>query len=217
MKLVFLGPPGVGKGTQAGRYCEHANVPHISTGDLFRDAVRSNSEVGRKAREFMDAGKLVPDEVVVEMVRKRLAKPDAEKGFVLDGFPRTVAQAEALNDVLGKLEMKLDAVVSFYVTDEVVVERLSGRRSCKDCGALYHIKFNPPPEDGKCSKCRGELFQRSDDEQETIKVRLVEYKEKTKPLENYYKKGGCLVRVDASPKPDEVAEAVLKALERLTD
>ncbi|MHC4663932.1 MAG: adenylate kinase [Planctomycetota bacterium] len=216
MKLVFLGPPGAGKGTQAMRYCAEKKIPHISTGDLFREAVRSETGVGKEARKYMDAGKLVPDEIVIQMVMERLDQPDAKKGFVLDGFPRTVAQAETLDGVLKELGTDIDGAVTFEVADQAVVERLSGRRSCKDCGALHHVKFSPPKKEGICDSCGAELFQRSDDYAETIMVRLKEYHSKTAPLEDYYEKTGRLLRADAASDPDTIAARVLEVTKALS-
>ncbi|MDI7251889.1 MAG: adenylate kinase, partial [Actinomycetota bacterium] len=170
--LILLGPPGAGKGTQAEKISELYGIPHISTGDIFRDNLKRGTELGLKAKEYMDRGELVPDEVVIGIVRGRLAEPDCEKGFVLDGFPRTVAQADALKEMLAGLGKSIHHVLNIQVPDETVVERLTARRTCRSCGAVYHLKFNPPREDGKCDVCGGELYVRDDDREETVRARL---------------------------------------------
>ncbi len=211
MRLIFLGPPGSGKGTQAAKLIEKVQVAHISTGDILRENVKLGTALGLKAKEFMDAGKLVPDDLIVEMMRQRLQKDDCARGFILDGFPRTVAQAEALEKMLNELDMKLDAVILFKVSDEVVVERLSGRRGCRQCGAIYHTRFNPSSSGDSCQICGGELYQRDDDREEVIRKRLDVYHSQTAPLVGYYGERGLLLEVDAGRSSDEVLKTILDA------
>jgi adenylate kinase len=213
MNLVLLGPPGVGKGTQAERLAKNLNVSHISTGDMFREAISNQTEVGKKAKEYLDSGKLVPDEIVIGILAERLEKPDCEAGFVLDGFPRTIPQAEALDGLLKDRNQPLDAVVYYTADESVVVERLSGRRMCRGCGANFHIKFTPPSSEGICDKCGGELYQRTDDNAETIRERLKVYLESTSALVEFYRKGGLLVEVPAESAPDEVERRTMRALD----
>ncbi|MEJ2670810.1 MAG: adenylate kinase [Deltaproteobacteria bacterium] len=195
MNLILLGGPGAGKGTQAKKLIDKFQIPQISTGDILRAAVKEGTEMGRKAKEYMDAGKLVPDEVVIGIIKDRLAQADAKKGFILDGFPRTVPQAEALDKVLVDLGSKIDDVVSIEVDEEALVTRLTGRRTCKnaDCGQMYHIKFTPPKQEGVCDRCGGELYQRDDDNEATVRNRLATYNQATAPLIDYYK-GKALLR-----------------------
>ena len=209
MKLVLLGPPGAGKGTQAQILAKRYSVPHISTGDILREAVRDGTELGREARGFMDRGELVPDDLVVAMVRERLGKEDCARGWLLDGFPRTLPQAEALDAQLRDEEY---AAVYFDVSEEAVVERLSGRRVCSECGHIYHLKFNPPEREGVCDRCCGKLHRRDDDRPETVRARLRAHNEQTATLRGRYENPGKLVRVDASGAPDEVAERIEEAL-----
>jgi adenylate kinase len=190
MNLILLGGPGAGKGTQAKKLIDRYHIPQISTGDILRAAVKEGTELGRKAKEFMDAGKLVPDEVVIGIVEERLKQPDAKKGFILDGFPRTVPQAQALDAALAKLGSKIDHVVSIDVDEEALVERLTGRRTCKSCGQMFHVKFTPPNKAGVCDKCGGELYQRDDDNETTVRSRLATYNQATKPLIDYYSAKG---------------------------
>ncbi len=204
MRLILLGPPGAGKGTQAKRLIERYGIPQISTGDILRAAVRDGTDLGKKAKEYMDAGELVPDEVVIGIIEERLQEADCAKGFILDGFPRTVAQADALNRVLGNLGQAIDHVVSIEVPDEELVERLTGRRTCRGCGAMYHVKFSPPVADGVCDKCGGELYQRDDDREETIRARLKVYHDQTAPLVEYYEKAGLLRRIPGQGSVDEI-------------
>lgn len=213
MKLILLGPPGAGKGTQAAMLVERFGIPQISTGDMLRAAVREQTEMGRKAKEYMDAGGLVPDEVVVGIVRERLQLEDCSSGFILDGFPRTVPQADALKQCLTELAKDLDAVVSLDVDTEALVERLTGRRSCKDCGKGYHIKFDAPSTEGVCDACSGTLIQRDDDQEETIRNRMAVYHEQTAPLEDYYRKGGLLKSVDGMADISVVQEQILGTLQ----
>jgi adenylate kinase len=195
MNLILLGGPGAGKGTQAKKLIDKYQIPQISTGDILRAAVKEGTPMGKKAKEYMDAGKLVPDEVVIGIVEDRLKQPDCTKGFILDGFPRTVPQAEALDTALAKMKSKIDHVVSIDVDEEALVTRLTGRRTCKNaaCGQMYHIKFTPPKKEGVCDKCGGELYQRDDDNETTVRSRLATYNQATKPLIDYYS-GKALVR-----------------------
>jgi len=213
VNIIMLGPPGSGKGTQAKKLIEKFGIPQISTGDLLREAVKNGTELGKQAKSYMDAGKLVPDEVVVGMVKERLSKDDAQKGFILDGFPRTVPQAEALDKTLDQMGKKIDKVVNVDVPDSEVVERLSGRRTCKGCGAMYHVKFNQPKKEGLCDKCGGELYQRDDDNEQTIKRRLEVYHEQTSPLKDYYGKKGLVADVDGTGDINEITKAIEKVLE----
>ena len=213
MKLVLLGPPGAGKGTQAKMLTERFEIPQISTGDILRGAVKDGTPMGLKAKSFMDAGALVPDEVVVGIVRERLQKKDCARGFILDGFPRTVAQADALKETLQSLGKDLDAVVSLEVNTEALVERLTGRRTCRACGRGFHVKFDPPKIEGKCDACGGELFQRDDDREETIRKRLEVYREQTSPLVSYYRGKNLLVAVDGMQGIGAVQEQILSELQ----
>jgi adenylate kinase len=192
MRIVLLGPPGAGKGTQAGILIDHYNVLHIATGDLLRDEVAKKTDLGSQAKEYMDKGELVPDKLVIDMVINKLDSPEAEKGFILDGFPRNVAQAEAFDARLKEKGINLDSVIYLETTEDVIIKRLSGRRICKDCGAVYHILNMPPKNEGICDKCQGELYQREDDQAGTIKNRLEVYNEKTAALIDFYKKQGNL-------------------------
>jgi len=213
MDLIFLGPPGAGKGTQAKMLIEHYNIPQISTGDILRAAVAEGTDLGKKAREYMEAGKLVPDGVVIGIIEQRLKQSDCEKGFILDGFPRTVAQAEALDKVLENLGRKIDHVVSVDVPSEELIKRLTGRRTCKNCGAMYHVMFNPPKSQGICDKCGGELYQRPDDNEETVKSRLDVYEQQTSPLIGFYNNKGLVRRIDGRGGIKEIFEQILKILE----
>jgi adenylate kinase len=204
MRLVFLGAPGVGKGTQADRVAAQFGPPKISTGDLLREAVRDHTPLGVEAKKYMDQGQLVPDSVVIGMVRAKLADGSCSKGFILDGFPRTVAQAEDLGKILAENGMGLDRVINFRVSREDVIRRLSGRRSCPKCQAVYHVNFAPSKEAGRCDRCGGELVQRSDDRPETIEARLKVYDEQTAPLIAYYQSRHLLTELDGSGSVDEV-------------
>ncbi len=212
MNLVFLGPPGAGKGTQAERISGIYGIAHISTGDIFRENIKKGTELGRRAKEYMDRGELVPDEVVIDIVRDALVDEKCDRGFLLDGFPRTVAQAEALEVMLREIGRPLDRVVNLSVPDEVVVERLTARRTCRNCGRNYHLVFNPPKVEGVCDVCGGELFQRDDDREETVRARLEEYRRKTEPLIEYYRERGLLVEVAGDGDMDEVTQAIQEAL-----
>ena len=198
MRIVLLGPPGCGKGTQAKEIVSSYNIPQISTGDMLRLAVKNGSPMGKEAKKFMEEGLLVPDKVVIGIVEERLQGSDCQDGFILDGFPRTIPQADALEEVLKKIGRPLQGVISFEVDDVILIERLSGRRICKECGCGYHVSFDPPRVEGKCDKCGGELFQRDDDKRETIKERLEVYRRQTASLLSYYKEKGLLFSVDGT-------------------
>lgn len=208
-----MGPPGAGKGTQAEGLIEKFQIPHISTGDMFRAAIKAGTSLGMKAKEFMDAGSLVPDEVTIGIVAERLAEADCVNGFLLDGFPRTIAQADALDKILVDLQMKLDGVLNIEVDEVKLIERLTGRRICRQCGATYHMVFNPPSADGVCDKCGGELYQRSDDTLETAKNRLDVYNLQTQPLIEYYRGQGILKEINGDQDISKVLEDILAALE----
>jgi len=212
-RMVLLGPPGAGKGTQGQMLAEELGIPQIATGDILRAAVKEGSELGHKAKSYMDAGDLVPDEVMVGIIRDRLQEPDAAEGYILDGFPRTVAQAEALDDMLVAIGQKLDQVVHIDVDNEVLVERLSGRLICRDCGATYHTRFNPPAKDRVCDLCGGELFQREDDQEDTVRSRLAVFEERTQPLVEYYRQQGIYRKVDGDQDPETVRAEILQAIE----
>ena len=190
MHILLMGPPGAGKGTQAANLVKEFAIPHISTGDMFRAAVKEGTELGKQAKACMDSGKLVPDAVTIGIVKERLAKPDCEKGFILDGFPRTVEQADALSKILPEIGLKLTRVLNINVPAADLIERAVGRRICKKCGATYHIKFNPTKVEGVCDECGGDLYQRADDSEATMKNRLSVYEAQTKPLIDYYQKAG---------------------------
>ncbi|MGE6756229.1 adenylate kinase [Rossellomorea sp. NPDC071047] len=196
MNIVLMGLPGAGKGTQAEKIVDKYGIPHISTGDMFRAAIKGGTELGLKAKSFMDNGDLVPDEVTIGIVRERLSKEDCEKGFLLDGFPRTVAQAEALENILADLGKKMNYVININVDKDILMERLTGRRICKECGATYHLVFNPPTEEGVCDRCDGELYQRADDNEETVQNRLDVNIKQTQPLLAYYEDKGYLKNID---------------------
>ncbi|MDP4104622.1 MAG: adenylate kinase [Bacillota bacterium] len=196
MNLVLMGLPGAGKGTQAEKIVEEYGIPHISTGDMFRAAMKDGTELGLKAKSFMDKGELVPDEVTIGIVRERLSKDDCKKGFLLDGFPRTVPQAEALENILTDLERKIDYVINIDVDKNILMERLTGRRICKSCGATYHLIFNPPAQEGVCDRCGGELYQRADDNAETVQNRLEVNIKQAQPLLDFYEEKGYLRTLD---------------------
>ncbi|NHM25519.1 adenylate kinase [Desulfofundulus sp. TPOSR] len=212
MKLLIMGPPGAGKGTQAEMLVKELNITHISTGDMFRAAIKEGTEMGKKAKEYMDKGELVPDDVVVGMVRDRLQKPDCAKGFLLDGFPRTLAQAQALDDTLQTMGIQLDAVINIAVPRDKLMARLTGRRVCRGCGASYHILFNPPRVEGKCNSCGGELYQRSDDNEEAVSNRLDVYEAQTQPLIDYYAGKGLLKNINGDQEIKKVLEDILACL-----
>lgn len=212
MRLVLVGPPGAGKGTQAEFIAAHFAVPKISTGDIFRDNVARGTELGRQARQYMDAGQLVPDQVTINMVRGRLAEPDAADGFLLDGFPRTVPQAVALDKMIADLGASLDVVLELVVDDDEVIRRLSGRRTCRGCGKVWHVEFDPPSQEGVCDRCGGELYQRDDDRAETVAERLRVYARDTAPLVDYYGAQGKLVGIDATGPVEDVTVRAIDTL-----
>lgn len=212
MRIILLGGPGVGKGTQAQRLSKEYDLPHISTGDIFRQAIKDGTEMGLKAKSYMDKGLLVPDDVVVGIVEERLAKPDVKEGFILDGFPRTVPQAEALDEITAKLEMPLDYVVNINAPAEVIIKRLSGRRSCRSCQEVYHLEYSPTKKPGICDRCGGQLYQRDDDKEETIRKRIQVYEEQTAPLIDYYNKSGKLVEVPGDKPIEEVYSRICDIL-----
>ena len=208
MNMIFLGAPGAGKGTQAEVVCKELNIPAISTGNMLREAVKNGTEAGLKAKSFMDAGELVPDEVVIGILKDRIAQPDAQNGFILDGFPRTVEQAEALD----KMGVVIDKVVEIAVSDEAITARMSGRRVCEGCGNSYHIEFKPTKVEGICDACGAKVVQRIDDKPETVQARLKTYHEKTAPLKDYYEKRGKLVTVEGQNEIAETSRLTLAAI-----
>lgn len=214
MRVVLVGPPGAGKGTQAQFIASHLAIPKVSTGDIFRHNVSAGTELGRQARAFMEKGDLVPDEVTVAMVAGRLQEDDAQAGFLLDGFPRNVPQAETLKKMLADWGLRLDLVLELVVDNDEVIRRLSGRRTCRKCGRVWHVAFDPPSVDGKCDECGGELFQRDDDREETIRHRIEVYQVQTQPLISYYADEGILLGIDATGPVEDVTERALLALRR---
>lgn len=216
MILILLGAPGSGKGTQAGRISDTYGIPHISTGDIFRKNIKDGTELGRKAKEYIDKGLLVPDEVTNGIVKDRLAEADCKKGFILDGYPRTTAQAEMLDSVLKGLGVKTDAALNIKVSDEDVIHRLSGRSMCR-CGETYHTDYKPPQKEGVCDKCGQKLYVRDDDRPETVGERLKEYYKKTSHIIDYYKKEGILIDIDGTPLPDKVTELIMDVLKKMED
>ncbi|MFJ8634536.1 adenylate kinase [Streptomyces sp. NPDC093568] len=218
MRIVLVGPPGAGKGTQAAFLAKNLSIPHISTGDLFRANISQQTELGKLAKSYMDAGNLVPDEVTIGMAKDRMEKPDAEHGFLLDGFPRNVSQAEALDEMLQSESMKLDAVLDLEVPEEEVVKRIAGRRICrKDSSHVFHVTYSPPKQEGVCDVCGGELYQRDDDSEETVRKRLEVYHTQTEPIIDYYKAQGLVVTISALGKVEEVTARAMEALKRDED
>lgn len=212
LRTVLLGPPGAGKGTQAVRIVEKYNVPHISTGDIFRENIKNGTELGKKAQEYMNKGELVPDDLVIEIATTRLLADDCKNGFLLDGFPRTVYQAEKLDAFLEEHGMKLDKVIDIEVEKEELITRLTGRRVCKACGASYHVVNIPPKTEGICDNCGGELFQRADDTVETVENRIAVYIEQTMPLVDYYTNAGNIAVIDGALPLDTVFDAIVEAI-----
>lgn len=212
VRIILLGPPGAGKGTQAAKLVEKYGVPHISTGDIFRENIKNGTALGKKAQEYMNRGELVPDEVVVEIATDRLTKPDCANGFLLDGFPRTVFQAEKLDEFLSSRGEKLDRVINIEAGAEELIKRLTGRRVCKQCGAGYHIVNIPPEKEGICDVCGGELIQRDDDKEETVRNRISVYEAQTMPLIDYYKKADLLFSVDGTLPLNEVFDTIVAEL-----
>jgi adenylate kinase len=212
MNIVLLGPPGAGKGTQAKKIQEYFSLPHISTGDMLRENINNNTSLGTKARSYMSRGELVPDELLITIIKDRLSKNDCLKGFLLDGYPRTIPQADALQMILTESDKKLDAVLNISVGDEALIKRLSGRRMCT-CGASYHMVFNPPKNDELCDLCGGKLYQRDDDKAEAIRNRLIVYKKQTQPLIEYYRKKGILRTLDGGKNISGIFEDIKKILD----
>jgi len=212
MRIILLGAPGAGKGTQAKLISDKLDIPHISTGDIFRANIKGNTPLGKKAKEYMDKGELVPDGLTVEIVKDRLQNPDCAKGFILDGFPRTIPQAEYLDKVLNEMNIKLDVALLIDVKDNDIIERMSGRRVCTNCGASYNVVFNPTKVEGICDVCKSPVVQRADDAAETVLNRLETYHKQTQPLINYYEKAGKLQVAEGSGEVEETTERVFKAL-----
>lgn len=213
MNLILLGPPGAGKGTQAQRMVDRYHIPQISTGDILRAAVKENTPLGMKAKGFMDQGQLVPDEVVIGIIEERLKAKDCDPGFILDGFPRTIPQAEALQLILTKIGKKIDHVINIEVDPEELVRRLTGRRTCKNCGAMFHIFFQAPKKEGICDRCGGMLYQRADDKEETIRIRLKEYEKQTAPLIQYYQGKKTLRSIQGVGGPDQIFDQIIRLLD----
>ena len=212
IRIIMLGPPGAGKGTQASGIAQRRDALHISTGEIFRAAVKKRTPLGQEAKRYMDRGQLVPDQIVIEIVEERLQEDDVARGFVLDGFPRTVEQASALEDIAQRLGHRIAPVVNLTVPRDEVVKRLSGRRVCRDCGAMYHVNLAPPTNAGLCNQCNGELYQRDDDQEDTILARLDVYARQTDPLVAYYRERSVLEDVDGTGQPDEVAGRIVEVL-----
>lgn len=212
MKIIMLGAPGAGKGTQAKQIADKYSIPHISTGDIFRANIKNGTELGKKAKQYMDQGALVPDELTCDLVMDRIQQDDCKNGFVLDGFPRTIPQAEALDAALGKINEKMDDAIDVDVPDENIVNRMSGRRACLNCGATYHLISIPPKVEGICDRCGSEIVLREDDKPETVQKRLKVYHEQTQPLIDYYKNQGILKSVDGTQPMDEVFKAIVTIL-----
>lgn len=214
LRTILLGPPGAGKGTQAVKIVEKYNIPHISTGDIFRENIKNQTELGKRAKAYMDRGELVPDELVVEIATDRLTKDDCKNGFLLDGFPRTIFQAEKLDEFLTQRGEKLDKVINIDVEKDALVKRITGRRVCKSCGASYHVVNIPPKKDDICDLCSGELIQRADDTEETVLNRIDVYNKQTKPLVDYYDKAGVIINIDGNKDLDDVLADIIKGLEQ---
>lgn len=212
MKIIMLGAPGAGKGTQAKRIAAKYGIPHVSTGDIFRANIKGGTELGKKAKEYMDQGKLVPDEITIGMLLDRIHEEDCKDGYVLDGFPRTIPQAESLTKALEEMGESIDYAINVDVPDSAIVSRMGGRRACVNCGATYHVEFNPPKKEGVCDVCGEKLILRDDDKPETVQNRLTVYHEQTQPLIDYYTKAGVLVEVDGTMAMDDVFAAICKVL-----
>ena len=212
MRLVLLGPPGAGKGTQASAIVKKYNIPHISTGDIFRANIKEGTDLGKKAKEYMDKGLLVPDELVVSIVKDRLTKDDCANGFLLDGFPRTVNQAEALDAELLTMGINLNRVINIDANTNILIARAIGRRICKECGATYHVSFNPPKVEGVCDLDNAPLFQRDDDVEETVSTRINVYLDQTQPLIDYYQRKGLILNIDGTRPIDEIFDKIVEAL-----
>jgi len=214
LRIIILGPPGAGKGTQAKLLSSHYGIPHISTGDIIREEIKRNTVLGVKIREYVERGELVPDEDVIEIVKEKILLGNRGRGFILDGFPRTIIQAKALDHILNDVGLKIDAVINLVVNEEELVRRISGRRICRSCGATYHLAFNPPEKDLKCSVCGGELYQRVDDMEETVRRRVRIYNIETKPLIRYYEEKGLLINVNGIGDINSVFSEILRKLGR---
>lgn len=212
MKIIMLGAPGAGKGTQAKKIADKYQIPHISTGDIFRANIKNGTELGRKAKEYIDRGLLVPDELTVDLVINRVKQEDCKDGYVLDGFPRTIPQAESLDSALELIGEQMDFAVNVEVPDEVIIRRMEGRRACSGCGATYHLEYNPTKVEGVCDRCQGELILRDDDKPETVKKRLDVYHDQTQPLIDYYTKAGILLEVDGTQEINSVFQSVIELL-----
>ena len=215
MNIILMGLPGAGKGTQASEIVKKFPIPHISTGDMFRKAIKDETDLGKEAKSYMDRGELVPDEVTVGIVKERISEDDAKKGFLLDGFPRTIEQAEALNSIMSELDREIDAVINIEVPEEELMNRLTGRRICEKCGTTYHLVFNPPKVDGICDIDGGKLYQREDDNPETVSNRLSVNVKQSKPILEYYNNKGVLKNIDGSKDIDEVTKDVIDILDHL--
>lgn len=213
MRIVMLGAPGAGKGTQAKNIAKEYDITNISTGAMFRDAIKQGTKMGKKANEYIEKGLLVPDDIVIGLVRERLSQDDVKKGFILDGFPRNIAQAESLKDILKEIGFTLDAVVNIVVARDELIERFSGRRVCEACGATFHLKYNPPKKENTCDNCQGELIIRADDQMDTVKERLKVYEEQTAALIDYYDKEDLLINVDGANDIDKVSQDIISKLE----
>ena len=213
MNIILLGPPGAGKGTQAQRIVDRYHIPQISTGDILRAAVKESTPLGMKAKGFMDQGQLVPDEIVIGIIEERLRTKDCDPGFTLDGFPRTIPQAEALHPILTNLGKKIDHVINIEVDPEELVRRLTGRRTCKNCGAMFHLLFQPPKKEGICDRCGAALYQRADDKEETIRTRLKEYEKQTAPLIQYYQGKNTLRSIQGVGGPDQIFDQIIRLLD----
>lgn len=217
LNLVLLGAPGSGKSTQAEHLCQQFNLPHIATGDLFREHLRQETPLGKLAQPYMNRGELVPDDITNAMVRERLARPDAQAGFILDGFPRTLPQAEALTEILAGMQRQLMGVLYIKVSDVEIIDRLSGRLICRNCQTPYHLKFKPPAQPGVCDICGGELYQREDDKPETVKARLATFHRQTEPLINYYRRAGLLIEIEGEGEVAEVTANTLATVQSLVE
>ena len=214
MKVIMLGAPGAGKGSQASRIAKEYQLPHISTGDIFRANLKEETELGKRAKSFMDKGELVPDDITIAMLLERIHKEDCKNGYILDGFPRTIPQAEALKEALAKKDEKIDLALDVEASDELIIKRMAGRRTCPACGAIYHIVTLPPKTEGICDRCGADLIQRKDDNEETVKNRLKIYHEVTEPLISYYKKEGILEEIDGAEELDKVFEKVKRIIHK---